>query len=41
MNTNNAGNLAVIGTVDDDGNKVEGRAQLFVTVQRFVDALIR
>ncbi|MBZ0215476.1 MAG: quinohemoprotein amine dehydrogenase subunit alpha, partial [Fimbriimonadaceae bacterium] len=41
MNTNNAGNLAVTGTVDDDGNMVEGRAQLFVTVQRFVDALIR
>ncbi len=41
MSTNNAGNLTVIGTVDDEGNKVEGRAQLFVTVQRFVDPPIR
>ena len=41
MSTNNAGNLAVIGTVDDGGNMVEGRAQLFVTVQRFVDPPIR
>ena len=41
MSTNNAGNLAVIGTVDDGGNKVESRAQLFVTVQRFVDPPIR
>ena len=41
MSTNNAGNLAVIGTVDDGGNKVEGRAQLFVTVQRFVDPPLR
>jgi len=41
MNTNNAGDLAVIGTVDDNGNRVEGRGHLYVTVQRFVDALIR
>ena len=41
MSTNNAGNLAVIGTVEDGGNKIEGRAQLFVTVQRFVDPPIR
>lgn len=41
MSTNNAGNLAVIGTVEDGGNQVEGRAQLFVTVQRFVDPPLR
>ena len=41
MSTNNAGNLVVIGAVDDAGNKVEGRAQLLVTVQRFVDPPIR
>ncbi len=41
MSTNNAGNLSVIGTVDDGGNKVEGSAHLFVTVQRFVDPPIR
>ena len=41
MGTNNAGNLTVIGSVDDGGRKVEGRAQLFVTVQRFVDPPIR
>ena len=41
MGTNNAGNLTVIGVVDDGGRKVEGRAQLFVTVQRFVDPPIR
>ncbi len=41
MSTNNAGNLAIVGTVDDDGNKLEGKAQLFVTVQRFVDPPIR
>ncbi len=41
MSTNNAGNLTVTGTVDDGGNKVEGQAHLYVTVQRFVDALIR
>ena len=41
MSTNNAGNLAVIGTVMDGEDEVEGRAQLFVTVQRFVDPPIR
>ena len=41
MSTNNAGNLSVIGTVDDGGNTVEGTAHLFVTVQRFVDPPIR
>lgn len=41
MSTNNAGNLAVIGTVEDGGKTIEGRAQLFVTVQRFVDPPIR
>lgn len=41
MSTNNAGNLSVIGVVDDGSNKVEGKAHLFVTVQRFVDPPIR
>ncbi len=41
MSTNNVGNLAVIATVDDDGNKVEGGGHLFVTVQRFIDPPIR
>jgi len=41
MGTNNAGNLSVIGTVSDGGTKVSGKAQLFVTVQRFVDPPIR
>ena len=41
MSTNNAGNLAVIGKVKDGDSEVEGRAQLFVTVQRFVDPPIR
>ena len=33
--------LTFVGKVDDGGNTVEGRAQLFVTVQRFVDPPIR
>ena len=41
MSTNNAGNLAVVGKVMDGDAEVEGRAQLFVTVQRFVDPPIR
>jgi quinohemoprotein amine dehydrogenase len=41
MGTNNVGNLAVIGTVKDGANAVSGKAQLFVTVQRFVDPPIR
>ena len=41
MSTNNAGNLTVVAVVDDNGKTVEGRAQLFVTVQRFVDPPIR
>ena len=39
--TNNAGNLAVIATVSDGGKAIQGKAQLFVTVQRFVDPPIR
>ncbi|MCP4330229.1 MAG: quinohemoprotein amine dehydrogenase subunit alpha [Alphaproteobacteria bacterium] len=41
MSTNNAGNLNVVATVDDDGNPVEGAAHLFVTVQRYIDPPIR
>ena len=41
MSTNNVGNLSVTATVDDNGNMVEGKGQLFVTVQRFVDPPIR
>jgi len=41
MSTNNVGNLSVTATVDDNGNKVEGKGQLFVTVQRFIDPPIR
>jgi quinohemoprotein amine dehydrogenase len=41
MSTNNAGNLSVVGTVSDGGNAVSGKAQLFVTVQRFIDPPIR
>jgi quinohemoprotein amine dehydrogenase len=40
-NTNNAGNLKVIGTVDDGGNAVSGEGQLLVTVQRWNDPPIR
>jgi quinohemoprotein amine dehydrogenase len=39
--TNNAGNLKVIGTVDDAGNAVSGEGQLIVTVQRWNDPPIR
>ena len=39
--TNNAGNLAIVAIVEDAGKKIEGRGQLFVTVQRFVDPPIR
>ena len=41
MSTNNVGNLSVTATIDDNGNKVEGKGQLFVTVQRFIDPPIR
>ena len=41
FSTNNAGNLKVIGTVDDAGNKVGGEGQLVVTVQRWNDPPIR
>ncbi|QPC42869.1 quinohemoprotein amine dehydrogenase subunit alpha [Kaustia mangrovi] len=36
MDTNNAGNLSVVATVEDGGEAVTGKAHLFVTVQRFV-----
>ena len=39
--TNNAGNLKVVGTVDDAGNLVSGEGQLIVTVQRWNDPPIR
>jgi quinohemoprotein amine dehydrogenase len=39
--TNNAGNLKVIGTVDDAGKAVIGEGQLVVTVQRWNDPPIR
>ncbi|MGI9413630.1 MAG: quinohemoprotein amine dehydrogenase subunit alpha [Hyphomicrobiales bacterium] len=41
MSTNNVGNLSVTAMVDDNGKAVEGKGQLFVTVQRFVDPPIR
>ncbi|ARE42248.1 Quinohemoprotein amine dehydrogenase alpha subunit [Rhodovulum sp. P5] len=41
MTTNNAGNLSVIAKVTDGAELLEGRAQLFATVQRFVDTPIR
>lgn len=41
MTANNAGNLAVTAHVKDGDKVVEGKAQLYVTVQRFVDAQIR
>ena len=41
MTANNAGNLKVTATVSDGSNTVEGSAQLYVTVQRFIDAQIR
>ncbi|HLT00535.1 MAG TPA: quinohemoprotein amine dehydrogenase subunit alpha [Geminicoccaceae bacterium] len=39
--TNNAGNLKVIATVQDDGRAVTGEGQLLVTVQRWNDPPIR
>ena len=41
MSTNNAGNLSVIATVKDGDRTLEGRGQLYATVQRFVDTPIR
>jgi quinohemoprotein amine dehydrogenase len=40
-NTNNAGNLRVIATVQDDGQTVTGEGQLLVTLQRWNDPPIR
>lgn len=40
MSTNNVGNLNVVGTVDDAGNKVSGEGHLLVTVQHFVRASV-
>lgn len=39
--TNNAGNLKVVATVDDAGRAVTGEGQLLVTVQRWNDPPIR
>lgn len=39
--TNNLGNLKVIAEVEDGGKALTGEAQLYSTVQRFVDAPIR
>ncbi|MBL28620.1 MAG: quinohemoprotein amine dehydrogenase subunit alpha [Rhodospirillaceae bacterium] len=41
FSTNNAGNLTVVGTVDDGGTAVSGEGQLIVTVQRWNDPPIR
>jgi quinohemoprotein amine dehydrogenase len=41
FNTNNAGNLKVIATVEDNGQTVSGEGQLLVTVQRWNDPPIR
>ena len=41
FDTNNAGNLKVIATVEDDGQTVSGEGQLLVTVQRWNDPPIR
>ena len=41
FDTNNAGNLKVIATVEDDGQTVTGEGQLLVTVQRWNDPPIR
>ena len=41
FDTNNAGNLTVIATVEDDGQTVTGEGQLLVTVQRWNDPPIR
>lgn len=39
--TNNAGNLKVVGTVDDGSGEMRGEGQLIVTVQRWNDPPIR
>ncbi len=39
--TNNAGDLVVKATVDDNGSEVSGTARLVVTVQRWIDPPIR
>ena len=41
FDTNNAGNLKVIATVEDGGQTVTGEGQLLVTVQRWNDPPIR
>ncbi|MCO8143672.1 quinohemoprotein amine dehydrogenase subunit alpha [Rhodovulum tesquicola] len=41
MMTNNAGNLWVVARLEQAGEVLEGRAQLYATVQRFVDPPIR
>jgi len=41
FDTNNAGNLRVIATVEDGGQTVTGEGQLLVTVQRWNDPPIR
>jgi quinohemoprotein amine dehydrogenase len=41
FDTNNAGNLKVVATVEDGGQTVTGEAQLIVTVQRWNDPPIR
>jgi quinohemoprotein amine dehydrogenase len=41
MSTNNVGNLAVVGTVNDGATAVSGEAHLLVTVQDFVRELIQ
>lgn len=41
FDTNNAGNLTVIATVEDGGQTVTGEGQLLVTVQRWNDPPIR
>jgi len=41
FSTNNAGNLKVVGTVDDGGGAINGEGQLVVTVQRWNDPPIR
>lgn len=40
MSTNNVGNLAVVGTVQDGQQTVSAQTHLLVTVQKFVQALI-
>ncbi|MFD2442168.1 hypothetical protein ACFSS8_22460 [Paracoccus kondratievae] len=41
MQTNNAGNLKVIATVETETGPLSAEAHLYATVQRFVDAPIR